>query len=115
MKAEQQKKTFHIDEEKFAKLLNQSVNIFFEGERNIEVHLKIESAVAHYFKQREYFPEQKIIKEDKNGNLTLMTKISKSEEILMIIFHWIPYVKVLTPKELNIAVKYKIKAYLDDI
>lgn len=115
IKAEIQKKTFHIDAEKFAKLLNQSVNIFFEGERNIEVSLKVAAKVAHYFKQREYFPEQKIIKEDKDGNLTLTTKISKSEEILMIIFHWIPYIKVISPKEIEKAVKDTIKNYLKEI
>ncbi len=115
LKAVQQKKTFHIDNEKFAKLLNQSVNIFFEGERNILVTLQISSEVAHYFKQREYFPEQKIIKEDKDGNLTLTTKISKSEEILMIIFHWIPYIKVISPKEIEKAVKDTIKNYLKEI
>lgn len=115
LKATQQKKTFHIDNEKFAKLLNQSVNIFFEGERNILVTLQISSKVAHYFKQREYFPEQKIIKEDKEGNLTLTTKISKPEEILMIIFHWIPYIKVQSPKEIKEAVKTKVKAYLKEI
>lgn len=115
LKSVQQKKTFHIDNEKFTKLLNQSVNIFFEGERNILATLQVSSKVAHYFKQREYFPEQKIIKEDKDGNLILTSKISKPEEILMIIFHWIPYIKVITPKELEKNVQNIIKNYLKEI
>ncbi len=115
LKAEQQKKSFNIDDKKFTQLLNQSVNIFFEGERNILVTLQVSGKVAHYFKQREYFPEQKIIKENKNGDLTLTTKISKPEEILMIIFHWLPHIKVIGPKEIKTAVKNTIKEYLKTI
>ncbi|MCR5504931.1 MAG: transcriptional regulator [Elusimicrobiaceae bacterium] len=115
LKAEQQKKSFNIDDKKFTQLLNQSVNIFFEGERNILVTLQVSGKVAHYFKQREYFPEQKIIKENKNGDLTLTSKISKPEEILMIIFHWLPHIKVIDPKEIKTAVKNTIKEYLKTI
>ncbi len=115
LKAEQQKKSFNIDDKKFTQLLNQSVNIFFEGERNILVTLQVSGKVAHYFKQREYFPEQKIIKENKNGDLTLTSKISKPEEILMIIFHWLPHIKVIGPKEIKTDVKNTIKEYLKTI
>ena len=115
LKAEIQKKSFNIDDKKFHELLNQSVNIFFEDERNITVTLKVAAQVAHYFKQRAYFPEQKIIKEAKNGDLTITTKISKPEEILMIIFHWLPHIKVISPKEIQIAVKKTIQGYLKGI
>jgi len=114
-KAEIQKKTFFIDENKYAELMKQSVNIFFEGERNIEVSLKVAAQVAHYFKQRSYFPEQEIKKEEKNGDIILTCKISKAEEILMIIFHWIPYIKVISPKEIKDAVKTQVKKYLSEI
>lgn len=115
LKAEIQKKTFKINSDKFTELMKRSVNIFFEDERNILVTLKVAAEVAHYFKQREYFPEQKIIKEAKNGDLTITCKISKSEEILMIIFHWLPHVKVISPKEIKTAVKNTIKGYLKEI
>lgn len=115
LKAEVQKKAFNIDNKKFAELLNQSVNIFFEGERNTLVTLQVSADVAHYFKQRQYFPEQKIVKENKKGDLTITTKICKPEEILMIIFHWLPHIKVISPNELKTAVKNTITAYLKDI
>lgn len=114
-KADMQKKTFLIDENKYAELMKQSVNIFFEDERNIEVTLKIAAQVAHYFKQKNYFPEQKIIKEEKSGDIILTCKISKATEILMIIFHWIPYIKVITPKEIKDEVKRQVKNYLSEI
>ncbi len=115
IKAQIQKNKFKLDDEKFNELLKQSVNIFFEGQRNIEVCLKISSSVAHYFKQRSYFPEQKIIKEEKSGDIIISTKISKAEEILMIIFHWIPYIKVISPQEIKDKVKTTIENYLKQI
>lgn len=115
IKAEIQKKTFTLDDNKYAQLMKQSVNIFFEGERNIEVSLKVAAKVAHYFKQKNYFPEQKIVREEKSGDLIISSKVSKAEEILMIIFHWIPYIKVLSPKEIKEAVKTKVEAYLKEI
>lgn len=115
LKSSVQKKSFKIDSAKFTELMNKSVNIFFEDERNILVTLKIAAQVAHYFKQRSYFPEQKIIKEAKNGELTITCKISKLEEILMIIFHWLPHIKVISPKPLQTAVKDTIKGYLKGI
>jgi len=115
LKAEIQKDNFQINSTKFTELLNQSVNIFFEGERNILVTLKVAAPVAHYFKQRQYFPEQKIIKETKNGDLTITTKISKPEEILMIIFHWMPHIKVINPKEIKSKIKDTITKYLQEI
>ncbi len=111
-KAELQKKTFALDEAKYARFMKQSVNIFFEGERNIEVTLKVDAQVSHYFKQKDYFPEQKIIKEEKNGDIILSCKISKSKEILMIIFHWIPYIEVLSPQEIKEEVKKQVGDYL---
>ena len=115
LKAEMQKQSFNLDDKKFSELLKQSVNIFFEGERNTLVTLQVAAAVAHYFKQREYFPEQKIIKEAKNGDLTITTAICKPEEILMIIFHWLPHIKVISPKEIKTAVKDTIMEYLKGI
>ena len=115
LKSSVQKKSFKIDSAKFTELMNKSVNIFFEDERNILVTLKIAAQVSHYFKQRSYFPEQKIIKEAKNGELTITCKISKPEEILMIIFHWLPHIKVISPKEIKTAVKNTVKGYLNGI
>lgn len=33
----------------------------------------------------------------------------------MIIFHWIPYIKVITPKEIKDEVKRQVKNYLSEI
>jgi predicted DNA-binding transcriptional regulator YafY len=92
--------------------LDQSVNIWFTEKRDKQVVLKVDKEAANYFKQQVYFPLQKITKENRDGSLRIETKICHNEEILRIIFRWIPYVHVVKPKELRIEVGKIVKGYL---
>ena len=94
--------------------LDQSVNIWFTEKRDKQVVLKVDKEVAKYFKQQVYFPLQKITKENVDGSLRIETKICHNEEILRIIFRWIPYVHVVKPKDLKIEVEKIIKSYLKE-
>ena len=93
------------------KILKESVNIYFEIDRKIKVTLSIAKKAAKYFKAKQYFPLQKIIKENKDGSLILECKIAKKEEILPTIFHWLPYVKVTEPQTLDTTVREVLKQY----
>ena len=93
------------------KILKESTNIYFEMERKIKVTLSVAQKAAKYFKVKEYFPLQKITKENKDGSLILECKIAKEEEILPTIFHWLPHVKVIEPKWLDDTVRDILKQY----
>ena len=93
------------------KILKESTSIYFEMKRNINVKLSIAKKVAKYFKAKQYFPLQKITKENKDGSLILECKIAKEEEILPTIFHWLPYVKVIEPKWLDTTIRETLKKY----
>ena len=93
------------------KILKESTNIYFEMERKIKVKLSVAQKAAKYFKVKEYFPLQKITKENKDGSLILECKIAKEEEILPTIFHWLPHVKVIEPKWLDDTVRDILKQY----
>ena len=95
--------------------LDQSVNIWFTEKRDKPVVLKVDKEAARYFKQQVYFPLQKITKENRDGSLRIETKICHNEEILRIIFRWIPYVHVVKPKDLKIEVEGIVKGYLSNI
>jgi len=95
--------------------LDQSVNIWFTEKREKQVVLKVDKEAARYFKQQVYFPLQKITKENRDGSLRIETKICHNEEILRIIFRWIPYVHVVKPKDLKVEVESIIKGYLKTI
>lgn len=93
------------------KILKESTNIYFEMERKIKVKLSVAQKAAKYFKVKEYFPLQKITKENKDGSLILECKIAKEEEILPTIFHWLPHIKVMEPKWLDNQVREILKQY----
>jgi predicted DNA-binding transcriptional regulator YafY len=106
--------TFFKRDKNLEKILEQSRNIWFESQRDIEVKLLIDKDVARYFQKKEYFPLQKI-KENKNGTLLLTCKVSNLQEIQPDILHWMPCIKIISPKNYAIKVKETIKNYLGRI
>ena len=103
-------KYFEITKD-ITKILKESTNIYFEMERKTKVKLSVAKKTAKYFKAKQYFPLQKITKENKDGSLILECKIAKEEEILPTIFHWLPYVKVMEPKWLDDIIRATLKQY----
>lgn len=93
-------------------ILHESVNVWFSEKKDKKVVLNIDNEVASFFKQRVYFPLQKIKKENRDGSLRIETKISQYEEIIYTILHWIPHVHVIEPKCLKKEIKGKIIEYL---
>lgn len=93
------------------KILKETTTIWFEMKRDTKVKLSVDKNVSKYFKVKEYFPLQKITKENKDGSLILECKIAKEEEILPTIFHWLPYVKVIEPKWLDNKIREILKQY----
>lgn len=92
-------------------ILERSVNIWFTGEPGEKIVLEIDKDAAHYFKKKIYFPEQRIVKEKKDGTLVLETR-ANFNEVLRTIIHWIPDIRVLQPKELDTKIKGLLKEYL---
>ncbi len=103
----------HYEKSKNVKtMLDQSVNVWFSENRARKVILEIDPSVAQYFKRKIYFPLQKIVKEHKNGRLTLETKVSSQfMEIIPTIHQWIPMIKIVSPVELKEKVKSLIRQY----
>jgi len=87
------------------KLLDESLNVWFDPQKSISVKLKISKDVSSYFKQKNFFSEQKIEKENKDGSLIITCKAAMEQEILPIIFRWIPHITILEP--VSLAQKYK--------
>jgi predicted DNA-binding transcriptional regulator YafY len=92
-------------------ILDRSVNIWFTGEPGEKIVLEIDKDAAHYFKKKVYFPEQRIVKEKKDGTLVLESH-ANFNEVMRTIIHWIPDIRVIQPKELDTKIKGLIKEYL---
>jgi len=91
--------------------LDRSVNIWFSEEQGEKILLEIDKDAAHYFKKKIYFPEQRIVKEKKDGTLILETQANHNE-VLRTIIQWIPDIRVIKPKELDLKVRQLLNAYL---
>ncbi|HQB12368.1 MAG TPA: YafY family protein [Candidatus Omnitrophota bacterium] len=91
--------------------LERSVNIWFSEEPGEKILLEIDKDAAHYFKKKIYFPEQRIIKEKKDATLILQTQANHNE-VLRTIIQWIPDIRVIQPKELDVKIKGLLKEYL---
>jgi len=97
------------------KMLKQSVNIWFDGVRGEKVLIKVGAEVARYFRQKTYFPLQKIVTENKDGSIVLETYPAHPEEITHTIMHWIPYLTVLEPQVFKDEIKNTVTAYLKSL
>lgn len=113
IKTQTHKETFKPNTD-LEKLLLKTPNIWFDAKQEREVKLKVEKPAACYFKEVEFFPNQKI-KENKDGSILVSCKISKYMEIIPQIQRWIPYITVISPKELKQNIKASVQSWLSKI
>jgi len=92
---------FQVFPENLDEALNQSANIWFEGEMNLEVTVLIDSKVSDYFKRRKMYPTQKIKEERKDGSLVASFKVGHYEAIRDILKSWIPHIIILSPAKIR--------------
>ncbi len=91
--------------------IEQADGIWF-GADNPEVVLKIDPAVAAYFKRRTVLPHQHIDKELEDGSLIVSTRISHDNQILPMIKYWVPNISIIAPKELRDSLLQSLREYL---
>lgn len=94
------------------KMLDESLNVWFEPKRELFVKLQVSKNIASYFKQKTFFPKQKIEQENKDGSLIITCKATKEQEILPTVFSWLPNITVLEPVSLVKDYKKMIAEYL---
>lgn len=92
-------------------MLNQSVSAWFSEKRDVKVTMKVDAEVASFFKRQSYFPLQKIIKEEKSGELLIEGTVCQGMEAIAVVLRWIPHVRVLKPREIKEEVQRKIGVY----
>lgn len=80
-------------------VLRDSANIWFTGERNLEVTILVDASVAHYFKRRKMFPTQEIKEERPDNSLVVSYRVGHYEAIRNILKSWIPNIVILAPEE----------------
>ena len=97
-------------------ILDASANIWFGAEsEKTELILKADKYAAQYYKKHNYLPEQKVIKEYKNGQIIISSFYSHEKEVLPEIQSWIPHVKILEPESLAKKMESVLKKYLKKV
>ncbi|MBR3628488.1 MAG: WYL domain-containing transcriptional regulator [Elusimicrobia bacterium] len=112
-------KHFELSESK-QKRIDKEISMYHDAWSNsgpkTEVLLKVEKEISYYFKgNNNLVPEQKIIKENKDGSLIVSSKISHEKGILFYIYQWIPNITVKSPKWLAENLKKNIEYYLSKL
>lgn len=78
-----------------------------------EVHLRVSPCVAGYFKKKKFLASQKIMNENKDGDLILSFQVTQEMEIVPLIKKWIPHLSVIKPASLKESLKKEIQEHLN--
>ena len=109
-------KSLKVTDEKFI----QNINILKEIERNEinflssitkEVHLEIDNSAKEYFLRKKVLSNMKII-DQTNEYFIVSTNVAFDDEILNIVKQWIPYIRIVSPLELQNKLQDTLKNYL---
>lgn len=76
------------------------------------VTLQVTGRAMQYFKRRALLPKQRLVAEI-DDCLTLTTQIRHEDQLLPIVQYWIPYVRIVEPKEMQDALVVQLQTYLD--
>ena len=82
--------------------INSKDDIWFTTQTT-EVLLRVAPEVAHYFTRRALLPQQQQ-HADTDGSLLVTTHINHPQQLLPVVRHWLPHVRIVQPVELHQAV-----------
>lgn len=83
------------------------------GEEKKEIVLKIDAAIAGYFKRRKLIANQVIEKELEDGGLIVSARVGHLNQVLPIVRYWIPHIRIISPEGLQAELDQELRSYLD--
>ncbi|MCS5451261.1 helix-turn-helix transcriptional regulator [Enterobacter huaxiensis] len=101
-----------IPEENALELLEKRLDPWV-SEDTFEVKIFINSTISHYFTRRNLLPEQEIIGKP-NGGVTLRCRAAHENQILPLIFYWLPNIQILEPAWLKDKLLGTLESYLTE-
>lgn len=87
------------------KILQESQNIWFGKKRDKKVAFWVPAKFALYFEKKAYFPLQKILKKQKNGDILAETSVSNYREIIPTVLSWLEHITPVEPEEFKALIK----------
>ena len=87
------------------KILQESQNIWFGEKRDKKVAFWVPETFAPYFEKKAYFPLQKILKKQKNGDILVETRVANYREIIPTVLSWLEHITPVEPEEFKALIK----------
>lgn len=82
------------------------------NEHKTEVVLKVAKDAAGYFRRRKLIGAQVLEKELEDGGIIVSGKVAHQNQILPIVRHWIPNVRIISPEGWQGELEMQLKSYL---
>lgn len=86
-------------------------SLFF-GNQISEIILQVDAKVAGYFERRDLLPNQNLVQRLESGDLLLACKNIHPREVVPIVQYWIPYIRIISPSEIQKDLEITISKYL---
>ncbi len=77
-----------------------------------EVVLKVSGIATSYFKRRKLVANQTLVKELEGGDLLISAFVAHHNQILPTVREWIPYIRIISPENLQADMERELRAYL---
>jgi predicted DNA-binding transcriptional regulator YafY len=104
-----QKETFSLDSDT-AQLLEKNLDPWV-SEETFEVKVFTNHSISHYFTRRDLLPEQEVVAESDDG-VTIRCQAAHENQILPLIFYWLPNIQVLEPQWLRDKLFDTLEGYM---
>ncbi|HBB9955801.1 WYL domain-containing protein [Enterobacter cloacae] len=104
-----QKRTFTPDENVIG-LLEKNLDPWV-SEDTFEVKIFIKDNISHYFLRRDLLPAQELLEEQHDG-VTLRCQAAHENQILPLLFYWLPNIQILEPAWLKEKLVKTLEGYL---
>ncbi|MCG3100086.1 WYL domain-containing protein [Enterobacter sp. DRP3] len=102
--------TTFIPEENARELLEKSLDPWV-SEDTFAVKIFIKNNISHYFLRRDLLPEQELL-EEQHGGVTLRCQAAHENQILPLLFYWLPNIQILEPSWLKEKLIRTLENYL---
>lgn len=95
------------------KKIQRAINVWFDANaKEFEVRLYAEKAIAEYFMRMPISTTQTLITKDSDGGIELSIMATHENEIIPVIFKWMPSLFVLSPKTLKDKIELMATSFL---
>ena len=101
--------TFSANAE-FLKRIEKNDTNWFSDDK-FKIMLEIKNEAMGYFKRKEFLPNYEVVQEDEH-KIIINTEVAYDDEILRVVKYWLPFIKILEPKNLRDKFEELLRDYL---